>query len=171
MVEGCCSTQLRHYQTCLRLPPRVLFVCALCPLRQRIGLPRHRQALADQNILCAEGTPICIRSARAEHCGRPDLLGHPLQKARDVPYASSAGGHLRTKRWLWSTTQTRKWRMTTRTTTRRRAAPTARQSKSAGFQTRPPACLLYPSRSAIYTRLLCAPARKTIRRCTAVEKG
>ena len=92
MVEGCCSTQLRHYQTCLRLPPRVLFVCALCPLRQRIGLPRHRQALADLNILCAEGTPICIRSARAEHCGRPDLLGHPLQKARDVPYASSAGG-------------------------------------------------------------------------------
>lgn len=30
MVEGCCSTQLRHYQSCLRLPPRVLSVCALC---------------------------------------------------------------------------------------------------------------------------------------------
>jgi hypothetical protein len=57
------STNLRHFQSCLRL----LRVCArvlLCALCQNRALscdpllrPRHRQALADQNILCTEGLP------------------------------------------------------------------------------------------------------------------
>jgi len=125
--------------------------------------PRHRQALAHKNILCTEGLPShpfrTCRTLRSLRTSRPSFQEGDTQ-AWALP-------HWCTERWLWSTTQTRRWRMR-RTAARRKAALTAHHQRSEEFQTRPPVSHLYPSRSAIYTHPLCAQARKTIHRCTAV---
>ena len=175
MVEGCCSIRRRHRRRCLRLPPRVLSVCALCQYWASVTISPTASSspgTRGSEYIVREGSTIITFgtcSARAEHRRSRDLLGHPSQKA--VRKQRVCQQSARTEPWAWSTTQTRKRRMNMTTTTRRRSAPPARQQRSAKFQKRPPACLLYPSRSAIYTRLLCAPARKTIHRCTAVAKG
>ena len=114
------------------------------------------------------------------YCARRVFHRHPFRTCRTLrPLRTSrpsfqegdtqawASPQRCTEQWLWSTTQTRRWRMR-RTAARRKAALTARHQRSEEFQSRPPVSLLYPSRSAIYTRPLRAQARKMIHRCTAV---
>ena len=76
MVEGCCSTRRRHRQRCLRLPPRVLSVCALCQYWASVTISPTASSspgTRGSEYIVREGSSIIpsgTRSARAEHCRR-----------------------------------------------------------------------------------------------------
>jgi hypothetical protein len=169
--------RLRHFGKCLRPPPRVriaLSVCAWPNIDHYHPAASSSPGTSRWKYIVHGGCSIAS-VPHVPNTPTVELLGQPYQLLVHWRYAKADQGHVcctEQQRWLWSTTRTRKSRMrTTKETSRRAALLMALQQRSAGSQTRLPACLLCHSLSAIYTRPLYAQAHKTIHRCTVVGNG